>query len=270
MINVGNVAMKYEELKLKFPEGGMERKILEKMADSEDVRRYSSMEELSFELEMRKRIIDASVALYRGGLRFSIFRESECNENYWERMGNGGFRLKSGIRASDGIRDMFRNGRKYSTECATAIVAVFYKAVLDIFKDKLFDSTFPQIILMNWMHTDDKLEVYTDRNPDMLLPGDCRYFKNPDVDPMTPEWQGENAIDLGDGTFYGHGLGIRSAETIIRILNRKRLPGSETSAYLMNSTTLPDFEELFSIYSPATGTIQAFRQDILRARRHHS
>ena len=272
MINVADVEMKYDDLKLKYPEGSIERKMLEKMVGNDNVSRYTSMEELAFELELRKRIIDASTALYRGGLRFSIFRESKCNVDFWERMENGGFTLKGGIKPSEGLRDIFRNTRKYATECATAIVIVFYKAVLDIYKDELFDNTFPKIVLMNWLYTDNKLGVYTNREPDILLPGDCRYFKNPDVDPMTPEWQGENAIDLGDGTYYGHGLGIRNAEMIIRILNKKRIPGSEISAYLMDTVTLPDFRELFKAYGPSTAlparVVPVRRHRGIGARRH--
>lgn len=254
MIHVADAEVKYDEIKKKYPEGSIERKIIEKMADNDRVSRYDSMEELSFELDFRKRTIDASVALYRSGLRFRTFRESECNEDYWDRMENGGFRLKDGIKPSDGIRDIYRKGRVYATECATAMVMVFYKAALDIYKDRLFDETFPRIVLMNWLYTDNKLGIYTDRDPVLHLPGDCRYFKNPDVDPMTPEWQGENAIDLGDDTYYGHGIGIRSAEMIIRILNKNRVEGSEISAYLTDTATLPNFRGLFKIYAASTAS----------------
>ena len=58
------------------------------------------------------------------------------------------------------------------------------------------------------------------------LPGDCRYFNNPDVDPLTPEWQGENAIDLSGGMYYGHGIGIKTADKIIEILNHNRIQDS--------------------------------------------
>lgn len=264
MINVADVEMKYDDLKLKYAGGSIERKILEKMADSDKENRYSSMEELDFEIEFRKRIIEASSALYRGGLRFSTFRKSECNEDFWERMENGGFKLKDGIKPSEGLRDIFRRTRKYATECATAIVIIFYKAVYDIYKDELFNTTFPDIILMNWLYTDNKLDISTDRNPGIYLPGDCRYFKNPDVDPMTPEWQGENAIDMGGGAYYGHGIGITSKEMIIRILNKNRIKGSEISAYLTDSVTLPDFKELFRIYNsastPVISELQAHRR----------
>ena len=57
-----------------------------------------------------------------------------------------------------------------------------------------------EIELMNWSNIDEKLGVdYYDSVSD-FMPGDCIYFKNPDVNPKTTEWQGENTIDLGDGT----------------------------------------------------------------------
>lgn len=251
MIKVAGKEIKYNELTVDYAERSIERDILKTLSESDKEFRYDSMGELTFETDLRKRIIDASIALYRGRLRFRTFRESECNEAYWDRMGNGGFRLRSGVKPSAGIRDIFRHTSRYATECATAIMMVFYKAVLDIFKDDLFDSTFPEIVLMNWLYSENKMGVATYRNPDVLLAGDCRYFKNPDVDPATPEWQGENAIDLGDGTFYGHGLGIRNAEGIIRALNRNRIPGSEISAYLMKSATRPDFKRLYRVYGAA-------------------
>ncbi len=54
------------------------------------------------------------------------------------------------------------------------------------------------------------------------LPGDCVYLKNPDHDLATPEWQGENAILLGNNLFYGHGIGITTAQGIIDELNSNR------------------------------------------------
>ncbi|WP_308218774.1 hypothetical protein [Bacillus cereus group sp. BfR-BA-01347] len=44
-----------------------------------------------------------------------------------------------------------------------------------------------------------------------FLPGDVVYFNNPDFHPQTPWWIGENAVVLGDGTYFGHGLGIKTA-----------------------------------------------------------
>ena len=45
-----------------------------------------------------------------------------------------------------------------------------------------------------------------------IIPGDVVYFNNPDFDPLTPQWRGENAVVLEDGTYFGHGIGIATAE----------------------------------------------------------
>lgn len=46
---------------------------------------------------------------------------------------------------------------------------------------------------------------------------------------------------LGGDRYYGHGLGIKSAEEMIASLNRKRVPGSRTSAYLTDEALHPNF-----------------------------
>ena len=225
----------------------VEQKILESMSSANYIYRYTTQEELFFELGMRKHIIDASTDLYKSGIRFRTFRETICNENFWDRTEEGGFSLKEGIKPSDAIEDIFRRGRSYGTECATAIVIVYYKAVLDMFKPELFDQSFEGIYLMNWQHVNKHLGVVTYRDLEEYFPGDCRYFANPDVNPLTPEWQGENAIDLGNGQYYGHGIGITSGDGIIRALNQNRISGSEVSAHLLNTATRPDFKKLYAL-----------------------
>ena len=68
---------------------------------------------------------------------------------------------------------------------------------------------------MNWKYLDKDLGVRSSNNK-RSLPGDCLYIANPDVDPATPEWQGENVIQLINGRYYGHGIGIRTIEGFIR------------------------------------------------------
>jgi len=228
-----------------YTEGSAEYKIVDILSKSDRVYRYSSPDELAFEIQLRRKIIDASVALYRNRLAFRIFQEAKCNEDYWDLRPDGGFVLKGGVLPSDAIKDIFINTRKYGTECATAIVIIYYKAVMDVYGDNLFNSSFPGIILMNWMEVDNLLGVATYRGPLDYLPGDCRYFRNPDVNPLTPEWQGENVIDLGNGLYYGHGIGITTADRIIAALNANRVEGSETSAYLMETATRPNFKGLY-------------------------
>lgn len=245
MIVLSSSQFNTDEFFKKYTLTDMEEKIYEYLFNSTETYRFESDSELKFELEMRNNIIDESVNLLRSRMRFKTFRESECNDEFWERTEEGGFSIKAGMNPSDGILDIYHHGRKYGTECATAIVIIFFKAVLDIYKPQLFDRQFRDIYLMNWQHAFDHLGVLTYRNVKEFLPGDCRYFTNPDVDPLTPEWQGENTIDLTNGLYYGHGIGIARSEGIINALNKNRISGSEVSAYLMDTATRPDFKKLY-------------------------
>lgn len=231
-----------------YPPNSIERKTIDILSESEEIYEYSSVEQLRFELNLRASIVKASKELYRSGMAFRVFRKSTCNEKFWNRTQEGGFLLKDGVKPSDAIKDIFINGSMYGTECATAIVIVYYKAVLNIYPSELFDQTFPNIHLMNWHYVNRNLRVFSYRDQADYLPGDCMYFKNPDVDPLTPHWQGENAIDLGNGLYYGHGIGIKTGEQIIQVLNRFRREDATETAYLMNSATRPLFNHLAKIY----------------------
>jgi len=210
--------------------------------------KYSSKEELLFILGLRKNIVNASKMLFKSRMRFRTFKESQCNEYYWKRTAEGGFLLKSNTTPSSAINDIYTHGQVYGTECATAIVIVFYKAVLESFGVEHFNQLFNNIYLMDWQNLDGNLKVNTYRKPPDFFPGDCRYFKNPDVDPLTPEWQGENAIDLGNNYYYGHGIGVKTGNDIIYVLNSHRKDGSDISAYLLESCTVPDFKHLLYLH----------------------
>lgn len=230
-----------------YAPGGVEKSILDQLAANGN-NTYDSVDQLKFELTLRKEIIEASKQLYRSGMGFEIFRETRCNPDYWKRTEEGGFLLKSGVKPSKAIMDIYENGSKYGTECATAMMIVYYKALLTVFGDTLFDKTFPKIELMNWHHIDPLLrEVGYIVKRDVYLPGDRRYFANPDVDPLVPQWQGENVIDLGGDQYYGHGIGIRNAEQIIRALNQNRSEDADEEAHLLDSAGRPNFKRLYGI-----------------------
>lgn len=235
-------------LEKKYPAGGIERGIVETMLSSTKKYEFKLPEEFDFMLRMRSATVKAAVDLYNSGMEFEIFRKSRCNSAFWERTDDGGFRLKPGASPAAGILDIFQNGHLYATECATAIIIVYYRAVLTLFPPKLFDQMFPEIVLMNWHSVDPLfrgvglLKEYKD-----YFPGDRQYFRNPDVNPKTPEWQGENVIILVGGKYYGHGLGIYDEQEIIRELNNNRVEDAENSAYLMNGAGRPDYSKLYAV-----------------------
>jgi protein-glutamine gamma-glutamyltransferase len=245
MIKIAGAELDLKKFLEKYPLESVESEIVEKLSKSSRTYVYASEDELLFETGMRRNIIKASMELYRGRLGFRTFHESKCNEDFWIRREDGGFELKKNVKASDGIRDIFKNMRKYATECATAIVIIFYAAVLESFGENLFNTAFTELTLMNWMQMDELMGIVTYRKLMDYLPGDCRYFKNPDVNPLTPEWQGENTIDLSGGNYYGHGIGIGNSERIIKVLNDNRVEDAQASAYLMDTATRPNFENLY-------------------------
>jgi protein-glutamine gamma-glutamyltransferase len=249
MIIVSSNAFKIDLFINEYRPNDIERDILIKMDSTQGRYEYKTLNQLQFELILRNNIVVAAENLNSGDMSFSTFRKSKCNPNYWERTEEGGFILKKGVTPSDAIRDISINSSKYANECATAMVIIYYQALLSIYADTLFNKTFPIIQLMNWHYINSPLEEigYITKRAD-YLPGDRQYFSNPDVDPTTPEWQGENVINLGNETYFGHGIGIGKASLIIDELNDYRIKKSKTSAYLLDSAARPDFKNLSDIY----------------------
>lgn len=247
MIFIAGNKMTLEELE-GLAQNSLEHSILMQLASASVKIDYETKEELMFELNLRDQTVNAAKNLHRSGMNFAIFRKSRCNTAFWNRTAEGGFRLKSGVSPSEAIRDIFENGRKYGTECATAMVIVYYGALLSVLGQEKFDRIFPKIELMNWHHIDRLLrEIGLMRKYPFYLPGDRLYFANPDVDPLTPEWQGENVIDLNGKLYYGHGVGILDGKTIINALNENRIEDADDSAYLMDSAGRPNYKRLYRI-----------------------
>ncbi len=145
---------------------------------------------------------------------------SRCNEKYWKRTDNGGFQLLPTVSPHQAIDDIFYNGHEYAFECATAVIIIFYKAVLNNIGKANFNRLFADLYLHDWQYDED-LELHGYKGSD-YLPGDCAYFKNPDYNPDTPQWKGENTIVLDETLYFGHGIGITTRERIIEVLNLKR------------------------------------------------
>ncbi|MFL0554766.1 protein-glutamine gamma-glutamyltransferase [Paenibacillus barengoltzii] len=224
----------------------LQREIVQAQERSPIPYRYGSLDELLFELALRNSIVDSALALNGSGAQFAVYRKSRCNEMYWNRTEEGGFRLKNGVAPSDAITDIYRNGPLYGFECSMAMMIVMYKAVLDQIGSRAFNTYFTNLYLYDWQYDSD----LGFRQGSLRLgpyPGDILYFKNPDHNPETPEWQGENVIMLGEDRYYGHGIGIRSSAGIIDALNRRRKPGSRRLAYLMDLIIYPNYDHIRSL-----------------------
>lgn len=249
------------EISSEYLEDGIEANIINIMATSKEVYRYNSLNQYKFELNMRKNIIDSSRELNDSRVKFKTFKESFCNKDFWQRTDEGGFKLKDGMKPSEAINDIFKNSSKYGTECSTAIIILYYKSILNIYSEELFNKTFPNIVLLNWHNFGDNLSVYSYETEDAYLPADCLYFENPDYDPAKSEWRGENAIDLGNKKYYGHGIGIADEKHIIKSLNKYRKSNAKREAYLTQNIARPNFRHLADIY---LGSLERMRYELFR------
>lgn len=223
----------------------IEKIIIQRMNETSIVYSYSSIFELSFELKLRRNIIMSARAMNKSDVEFEIFANARCNPKYWSLTIVGGFQLKPNVRPSDAIRDIYNNGSLYAFECATAKVIIYYHAVLNSIGEELFNQYFQNLYLYSW-HYDSDLGI-TSTPSKQILPGDVVYFNNPDVNPSTSWWRGENAVVLEDDTYFGHGVGIVTKEKLIQYLNKMRKPNSTQSAYLLDRVTRPNFNHLASL-----------------------
>jgi protein-glutamine gamma-glutamyltransferase len=231
-----------------------ENEIIKVMANQQAVHEYDSFNQLSFELKMRLETVQAARELNSSGAKFATFATSKCNERYWELIETGAFVIKNDVTPSEAILDIFQQGTKYAFECATAMVIVFYKAALESISQDTFNQLFSDLVLYDW-HYDKDIGLITTRGNEFIH-GDCIYFKNPEFDPMTPYWRGENAIVIDEDLYYGHGIGIKDAKEIIDHLNNHRKKNSSESAYMLDQVTRPDYRTL-SNYKPPTRHIHS-------------
>ena len=248
MIQISGTILDPATLLNKYPPTKVNGRIIEILHASPKTYQYDSLKYFEFELALRISIVNASNDLAKSKFAFKVFEKARCNTQYWTLTGAGGFLLKRGVSSYDAIKDIYINSSKYGTECATAVIIVYLKALLDIFPKKLFQKLFPEIYLYSWLHLDSDLGLYQSESPTVYLPGDCRYFNNPDHDPNTPQWQGENAIDLGFDHFYGHGIGIKTEKEIINELNSLRKQNATSAAYLMKFATRMNSKNLAKNY----------------------
>ncbi|MEC5424828.1 protein-glutamine gamma-glutamyltransferase [Virgibacillus sp. C22-A2] len=227
------------------PTDSTEYRIIQVMQDSPVVYSYQSAEELLFEVKLREHIMLSARLMNQSDAQFATFALSRCNPLYWHLTEFGGFQLQEGVKPSEAINDIFINSSLYAFECAGAKVIIYYHAVLQVIGETSFNQLFQNIYIYSW-HTDPDLGIDSTYST-YFLPGDVVYFMNPEVDPRVSHWRGENAVVLGEDTYFGHGIGIASADQIIETLNRARKPGASQSAYLTNLVVRPSFKHLMKI-----------------------
>lgn len=257
MINITGSNMQQVNL---LPLTELQRSIVRQKERSPEVYRYPSLQALQFELALRANIVQAAKDLNDSGASFAVFKKSRCNERLWSRTEAGGFKLRPGVLPSDGIRDIYANGELYAFECATAIVILLYKAMLETLGESNFNRHFRDLLLFDWTYDND-LRLITLYSYVEAYPGDILYFENPDHDDDRPEWQGENVIKLANDLYYGHGVGIKSAAGMIEALNRTRNPGSTKSAFLSDLVNHPDFGYLMTLPSRSRESVLAERAE---------
>jgi protein-glutamine gamma-glutamyltransferase len=223
---------------------GKQREIYDHLDQSLTLFEFDSTFQLLFEIRLRENIIEAALKLKDASVAFTSFKYSKFNPIYWTK-GPSGYLLNPNVRPSDAISDIFNNGQEYGFECSTAMVIIFYKAVLESIRVADFNYLFRGLLVWNWNYDPD-LAIITLEGSE-FIPGDVVYFMNPDFE--MPIWRGENAVVLGKGLYYGHGIGIGTAKEMIEALNTLRKEGSTTSAFMLqqhsrlNSKYLSQFSD---------------------------
>ncbi|QIZ08034.1 protein-glutamine gamma-glutamyltransferase [Priestia megaterium] len=214
-----------------------QKDIVTKMEKYREIYQYQTLSQFKFELLFRTKTLQAARELNKSKVQFTTFTYAFCNKRYWDRLSNGGFLLKPNVRPSVAILDVLKNGAQYAFDCSTGIAIVLYLATLYSIGSTRFDLLFNRLLLMDWQFDND-LKIWQKYGDD-FIPGDILHFNNPDVNPKESHWRAENVIFMADDQYYGHGVGIKKADTIITFLNKKRKPNPRITPYLMNLITRP-------------------------------
>lgn len=236
MIKVSGTIFNWDEL-IEEVSVARGRAILKQLSNSSKVYSYRSFGELESTILIRELIMDAARKLNNSRVSFAVFKKTRANDRYWTITEQGGIRLKEGVKPSAAISDIYKNGAEYAFECATAMIIVYYHAALHYLGAETFNNYYTNLYLYSWnTDADLRLNNVTVKEP---IPGDIVYFNNPDH--RKPQWQGENSVFLGNNLYYGHGLGILSAEEMIQQLNILG-ESSEEDAYMIGMVVRPSFD----------------------------
>jgi hypothetical protein len=205
------------------------------------------------DLVFRQRVVEAAHDLAAGGAQFSPSHQSDkVNSALWT-MGYGGkiqarkFLPNDQLgKPSAALQDIFDNGNAYAFECATAMMVIYHKAILDHIGADKFDALFSQPRMLSFFRWSIEDEDYTKVKKlvedDKIIkqppkPGAHYYFLNPDASDENSAFGGENVLYLGDGTYYAHGIVgdsgsyIVTEDEIMATLSALRKPGATTKPH---------------------------------------
>jgi protein-glutamine gamma-glutamyltransferase len=203
-------------------------------------------------IAFRAHVVQAAKDLAASGASFSGSHESDkVNQDLWT-MGYGGkmqvrkWLADGGIgKPSTALRDIFSNGKSYGFECATAMMVIYHKAILDHVGDEAFDKLFSEPRNLAFFRWDIEDSDYVDakklvHRPMPLAPGTHYYFENPDAAPENSAFRGENVLYLGEGQFYAHGIVgdsgtyLVTEKDIVDTLSALRAAGADTPPRRVN------------------------------------
>ncbi|MBY0120966.1 protein-glutamine gamma-glutamyltransferase [Bacillus sp. S/N-304-OC-R1] len=229
----------YSQAPLNSKFQGTQKEIYFSLENSSEVHHYDTIQEFFFDIQLRENIINAAKELSKSTVKFAPFQTSKFNPKIWTKI-KYGYLLNPLIQPSDAINDVFENGNEYAFECSTAIIIIYYKAVLQSISLSYFNTLFQRLLVWDWNYDRD-LSIITEKGSN-FIPGDVVYFYNPDFN--HPVWMGENAVFLGNDLFFGHGIGIKTKEDMIKALNTLRKEKANTSAYLISQHSRLNYKYL--------------------------
>lgn len=195
------------------------------------------------DLVFRARVVQAAYDLAASGASFSGARDTDAvNTAHWRLDVAGEMHVRKWLpdgtigSPAKALTDIFQNGDKYGFECATAMMVIYHKAILDHVGAKRFDEMFTEPRMLGFFRWSIEDDDYVDvkklsHRRAKLMPGSHYYFANPGAEKGSA-WGGENVIYLGDGLFYAHGVvGARgdyvvTEKEIVDTLASLRRPGS--------------------------------------------
>jgi protein-glutamine gamma-glutamyltransferase len=200
----------------------------------------------SEDIAFRAHVVQASKDLAASGASFSPSHETDkVNKELWTLGYGGRMQVRKWLpdgeigKPSTALRDIFQNGRQYGFECATAMMVIYHKAILDHVGDEAFDKMFSEPRNLAFFRWDIEDTDFVDakklvHRPMPLQPGTHYYFENPDAAPENSAFRGENVLYLGDGQFYAHGIVgdsgtyLVTEKDIVDTLSALRAPGADT------------------------------------------